>query len=73
MKYNEVIDRIKKFKIDVEFGKISFDQDDPFAIIEDRGLESGRVPAFKEEVDALAWIGVPEAGAMCVYTYTMYI
>ena len=34
MKYNEIIDKIKKFKIDVEFGKISFDQDDPFAIIE---------------------------------------
>ena len=34
MKYNEVIDRIKKFKIDVEFGKISLVQDDPFEIIE---------------------------------------
>lgn len=30
MKYNEVIDRIKKFKIDVEYGKIEFDTDNPF-------------------------------------------
>ena len=30
MKYNEAIDRIKKFKIDVEYGKIVFDTDNPF-------------------------------------------
>lgn len=30
MKYNEAIDRIKKFKIDVEYGKIEFDTDNPF-------------------------------------------
>jgi len=30
MKYNEAIDRIKKFKIDVEYEKIVFDTDNPF-------------------------------------------
>lgn len=35
MKYSEVIDKIKKFKIDVEFGKISFDSEDLFEIIEE--------------------------------------
>ena len=30
MKYNEIIDKIKKFKIDVEYGKIEFDTDNPF-------------------------------------------
>jgi len=35
MKYNEIIDKIKKFKIDVEFGKISFDSEDLFEIIEE--------------------------------------
>ena len=30
MKYNEAIDRIKKFKIDVEYKKIVFDTDNPF-------------------------------------------
>ena len=35
MKYNEIIDNIKKFKIDVEFGKISFDSEDLFEIIEE--------------------------------------
>ena len=30
MKYNEAIERIKKFKIDVEYGKIVFDTDNPF-------------------------------------------
>ena len=30
MKYNKAIDRIKKFKIDVEYEKIVFDTDNPF-------------------------------------------
>ena len=30
MKYNKIIDKIKKFKIDVEYGKIKFDTDNPF-------------------------------------------
>jgi len=30
MKYNEIIDKIKKFKIDVEYGKIVFETDNPF-------------------------------------------
>ena len=30
MKYNEIIDKINKFKIDVEYGKIKFDTDNPF-------------------------------------------
>ena len=30
MKYSEVIDKIKKFKIDVEYGKIVFDTDNSF-------------------------------------------
>lgn len=34
MKYNEAIDRIKKFKIDVKYGKIVFDTDNPFDHLE---------------------------------------
>ena len=30
MKYSEIIDKIKKFKIDVEYGKIVFETDNPF-------------------------------------------
>ena len=34
MKYNEVINKIKKFKIDIKHGKITFDSEDPENLFE---------------------------------------
>lgn len=50
MKYNEVIDKIKKFKIDVEYGKIEFDTDNPFD--HDEKFEIAMEPFIKNLMSA---------------------
>ena len=50
MKYNEIIDKIKKFKIDVEYGKIEFDADNPFD--HDEKFEIAMEPFIKDLMSA---------------------
>ncbi|MDC0102809.1 hypothetical protein OAI68_00160 [Flavobacteriaceae bacterium] len=50
MKYNEIIDKIKKFKIDVEYGKIEFDNDNPFD--HDEKFEIAMEPFIKDLMSA---------------------
>ena len=50
MKYNEIIDKIKKFKIDVEYGKIEFDTDNPFD--HDEKFEIAMEPFIKDLMSA---------------------
>ena len=50
MKYNEIIDKIKKFKIDVECGKIEFDTDNPFD--HDEKFEIAMEPFIKDLMSA---------------------
>lgn len=50
MKYNEIIDKIKKFKIDVEYGKIEFDTDNPFD--HDEKFEIAMEPFIKNLMSA---------------------
>lgn len=50
MKYNEIIDKIKKFKIDVEYGKIEFDTDMSFD--HDEKFEIAMEPFIKNLMSA---------------------
>ena len=50
MKYSEVIDKIKKFKIDVEYGKIVFDTDNPFDHLEK--FETAMEPLIEDLISA---------------------
>ena len=50
MKYSEVIDKIKKFKIDVEYGKIVFDTDNPFDHMEK--FETAMEPLIEDLISA---------------------
>ena len=50
MKYNEIIDKIKKFKIDVEYGKIVFESDNPFD--HDEKFEIAMEPFIEDLISA---------------------
>ena len=50
MKYSEVIDKIKKFKIDVEYGKIVFDTDNSFDHMEK--FETAMEPLIEDLISA---------------------
>jgi len=50
MKYNEIIDKIKKFKIDVEYGKIVFETDNPFD--HDEKFEIAMEPFIEDLISA---------------------